>query len=319
MWPAGRDGRPESMLIRLPPSRLRTVRLATPTAGGTTADRAGLAVLLGGVRSCRGVASYPVGGFSAMNQAPSAQEIATIGASLRAWPGCVTAVIVSRVVAAAADSWSRSARARDACAGANVSQNLVESTIARRSAASAATVTRPARHIRRLLSSPWPGSGSNITTGSPAPNASSQVRPPAFWMSTSLAAISSDMRWVNPRMVTGATASSRLRARPKALVSTRDDDRVGVRHRGDGVAGAAQVSDAPRSAHDQGHPRAGGDTELGPDTLADARVGRYGRDWRPDWRVGRARLADYQVCVEILLHPGGVGVKVGHKGCARPR
>jgi len=120
-------------------------------------------------------------------------------------------------------------------------------------------------------------------------------------------------------MVTGATASSRLRARPKALVSTRDDDRVGVRHRGDGVAGAAQVSDAPRSAHDQGHPRAGGDTELGPDTLADARVGRYGRDWRPNWRVGRARLADYQVCVEILLHPGGVGVKVGHKRRARPR
>ncbi len=52
-------------------------------------------------------------------------------------------------------------------------------------------MTVPCWDMWRALSSPWPGSGLNITTGSRTENASRQVTPPAFWISTSEAAIRS--------------------------------------------------------------------------------------------------------------------------------
>ena len=110
--------------------------------------------------------------------------------------------LVARLVTVTpAEGRSNSRRALVTSCGACVSQKLVDSIMSRRPAAVAAVATSPARVMSRVLSSPWPGSGSNMTTASPAPNASKHVSPPAFWIRTSLAAISSGRRCVNPRIV----------------------------------------------------------------------------------------------------------------------
>ena len=102
----------------------------------------------------------------------------------------------------------KSSAAAAAVAGARSDQNAASASRSHSSRAVAVPVTMPARSMCLLLSSPCPGSGSNITTGSPAAKASRQVSPPAFATRASHAAIRPGIRSVNPNTTARPSCSS---------------------------------------------------------------------------------------------------------------
>lgn len=79
---------------------------------------------------CR-VTAYALGGFSAMNQPPSASEAAAAGASRRTWPGWVTGLRARSVTIAPADGRSNSRLARATSMGAWVVQKLSDASVVR--------------------------------------------------------------------------------------------------------------------------------------------------------------------------------------------